>query len=73
VAGDLVFTTTFTGQVLAFNRTPGRQVWSWQAHSHTNGLLTVVGDTILVLAGLGKSPMLMALSVGTTDTASTQR
>src|SRR5256885_12289942 len=31
VAGDLVFTSTYTGQVLAFNRTSGQQVWSWQA------------------------------------------
>ncbi|HLW00212.1 MAG TPA: PQQ-binding-like beta-propeller repeat protein [Ktedonobacterales bacterium] len=69
VAGDLVFTSTFTGQVLAFNRSSGHQVWSWQAPTYTNGLLTVVGDTLLVPAGLGKTPMLMALSVGTTGAA----
>ena len=66
VAGDLVFTSTFTGQVLAFNRSSGQQVWSWQAPTYTNGLLTVVGDTLLVPAGLGKTPTLIALSVGTT-------
>jgi outer membrane protein assembly factor BamB len=69
VAGDLVFTSTFTGQVLAFNRSSGHQVWSWQAPTYINGLLTVVGDTILVPAGLGKTPMLMALRVGTTGAA----
>lgn len=66
VAGDLVFTSTFTGQVLAFNRSSGHQVWSWQAPTYINGLLTVVGDTLLVPAGLGKAPMLIALRVGTT-------
>ena len=69
VAGDLVFTSTFTGQVLAFNRSSGHQVWSWQAPTYINGLLTVVGDTLLVPAGLGKTPMLMALRVGTTGAA----
>jgi outer membrane protein assembly factor BamB len=66
VAGDLVFTSTFTGQVLAFKRSTGHQVWSWQAPTYLNGLLTVVGDTLLVPAGLGQTPMLMALRVGTT-------
>jgi outer membrane protein assembly factor BamB len=66
VSGDLVFTSTFTGQVLAFNRSSGHQVWSWQTPTHTNGLLTVVGDTILVPAALGTTPMLIALRVGTT-------
>ncbi|HEY7358056.1 MAG TPA: PQQ-binding-like beta-propeller repeat protein [Ktedonobacterales bacterium] len=64
VAGDLVFTSTFPGQVLAFNRSTGKQVWSWQAPTYTNGLLTVVGDTLLVPAGLGKTPTLIALRVG---------
>lgn len=64
VAGDLVFTSTFTGQVLAFNRSSGQQAWSWQAPTYINGLMTVVGDTLLVPAGLGKTPMLMALRVG---------
>jgi glucose dehydrogenase len=66
VAGDLVFISTFTGQVLAFNRSSGHQVWSWQAPTYLNGLLTVVGDTLLVPAGLGQTPMLIALRVGTT-------
>ncbi|MGH7868946.1 MAG: PQQ-binding-like beta-propeller repeat protein [Candidatus Dormibacteraceae bacterium] len=65
VAGNLVFTSTFTSQVLAFNRSSGHQVWSWQVPTYTNGLLTVVGDTILVPADLGKTPMLIALRVGT--------
>ena len=71
VAGDLVFTSTYTGQVLAFNRTSGQQVWSWQAPSGINSPLTAVGNTLLIPAGLGSSPMLVALRVGATGTLST--
>lgn len=67
ISGDLVFTSTFPGQVLAFNRSSGQQVWAWQAPTYTNGLLTVVEDTLLVPAGLGKTPTLIALRVGTTS------
>jgi hypothetical protein len=61
-----VNTSTFTGQVLAFKRSSGQHVWSWQAPMYINGPLTVVGDTLLVPAGLGQTPKLMALRVGTT-------
>lgn len=66
VAGDLVFTSTFTGQVLAFNRSSGRQVWSWQSPVGINSPLTVVGDMVLLPAGAGSNPMLIALKVGAT-------
>jgi outer membrane protein assembly factor BamB len=70
VAGDLVFTSTMTGQVLAFNRSSGQQVWSWQSPVGINSPLIVVGDRVLVPAGLGagigKTPMLVALRVGAT-------
>jgi outer membrane protein assembly factor BamB/plastocyanin len=72
VAGDLVFTSTYTGQVLAFNRTSGQQVWSWQAPSGINSPLTAVGNTLLIPVGLGSSPMLVALRVGATGTILTQ-
>lgn len=72
VAGDLVFTSTYTGQVLAFNRLSGQQVWSWQSPVGINSPLTVVGDMVLIPAGLGLSqgetPMLIALKVGATGT-----
>lgn len=66
VAGDLVFTSTYTGQVLAFNRSSGRQVWSWQSPVDINSAPTVVGDMVLLPAGLSKTPMLVALKVGAT-------
>lgn len=68
VAGDLVFTSTFKGQVLAFNRSSGQQVWSWQSPVGINSPLIVVGDTILIPAGVGSTPMLIALRIGATGT-----
>jgi outer membrane protein assembly factor BamB len=71
VTGDLVFTSTYTGQVLAFNRTSGQQVWSWQAPDGLNSPVTAVGNTLLIPAGIGSSPMLVALRVGASGTIST--
>jgi plastocyanin len=64
VAGDLVFTSTYSGQMLAYDRRSGKQVWSEQAPAGINGEMTIVGDTILVPAGLGAKPQLLALKVG---------
>jgi glucose dehydrogenase len=61
VAGDLVFTSTFAGDVHAFERASGRQVWSWQAPGEINGFISVAGDVLLVPVGLGKAPQLVAL------------
>ncbi len=69
VSGDLVFTATYWGQVLAFNRTSGHQVWSWQAPGGINSPLTVAGDTLLVPVGLGNTPMLVALRIGAAGAA----
>jgi outer membrane protein assembly factor BamB/plastocyanin len=71
VAGDLVFTSTYTGQVLAFDRTSGQQVWSWQAPDGINGSITAVGNTLLIPAGLGSVPMLVALRLGARGTIPT--
>jgi outer membrane protein assembly factor BamB len=71
VAGDLVFTSTYTGQVLAFNRSSGHQVWSWQSPVGINSPLIVVGDMVLLPAGVGSTPMLIALKVGATGTINT--
>lgn len=70
VVNDLVFTATFTGQVLAFNRTSGKQVWSYQAPGGINGFLAVSADRVLVPVGLGASPALIALRLGPASTAS---
>src|SRR2546430_1559069 len=64
VVGDLVFTSTFIGKVLAFNRTSGKQVWSWQAPGGINGFLAAAGNRLLVPVGLGATPMLVSLKLG---------
>jgi outer membrane protein assembly factor BamB len=64
VAGDLVFTSTFKGKVLAFDRKSGKQVWMWQAPGGINGFLSVAGDTLLVPVGLASPPQVVALRIG---------
>src|SRR6266566_1407404 len=68
VVGDLVFTSTFTGTVLGFNRASGKQVWSWQAPGGINGFLAAAGDRLLVPVGLGATPMLVSLKLGAAGT-----
>jgi glucose dehydrogenase/plastocyanin len=70
VAGDLVFTSTFTGEVLAFDRASGKQVWSWKAPGGINSPMSAAGDTLLVPVGLGARPALVALKLGATGTVS---
>jgi len=72
VAGDLVFTSTFTGKVLAFDRTSGKQVWMWQAPGGINGFLSVAGDTLLVPVGLASPPQVVALRIGASAQATPQ-
>jgi outer membrane protein assembly factor BamB/plastocyanin len=68
VAGDLVFTSTFAGEVVAFDRATGKQVWSMQAPGGINSPMSAAGDTLLVPVGLGTRPMLLALELGATGT-----
>ncbi|HET9848586.1 MAG TPA: PQQ-binding-like beta-propeller repeat protein [Candidatus Dormibacteraeota bacterium] len=70
VAGDLVFTSTFAGKVLALNRASGQQVWSWQAPGSINGFIAAAGDRLLVPVGLGATPMLVSLKLGASGSAS---
>ena len=68
VAGDLVFTSTFAGEVVAFDRASGKQVWSMEAPGGINSPMSAAGDTLLVPVGLGTRPMLLALVLGATGT-----
>ena len=68
VARDLVFTSTFAGQVVAFDRASRKQVWSMQAPGGINSPMSAAGDTLLVPVGLGSRPMLLALVLGATGT-----
>ena len=71
VVGNLVFTSTYDGKVFGFDRTSGKQVWSWQAPGGINSPLTVVGDTMLVPVGISKSPTIVALKLGATGSIAT--
>ena len=60
VAGDLVFTGTQTGLLLAFDRDTGEEVWRKQAPGGLNGWPAVVGDTLLWPIGSADPPQLVA-------------
>ena len=47
ISNDLVFTTTYDGQLWALARSTGKVVWSTSAFSHTNAPLVVAGDTLI--------------------------
>ncbi|MFN8620860.1 MAG: PQQ-binding-like beta-propeller repeat protein [Chloroflexota bacterium] len=67
VVNDLVLTATYDGRIIFLDRTTGAQVWSQQAPAGINGWPAVVGDTVLVPAGVGATPMLIALRLDATD------
>jgi glucose dehydrogenase/plastocyanin len=71
VVGDLVFTSTFDGDVLAFDRASGKQAFSWKAPGGINSPMSVAGDTLLVPVGLGAQPMLVALKLGANEAIGT--
>ncbi len=68
VAGDLVFTTTFTGEVAALSRADGSIVWTSKLPAGSNSTLAITGDTLLAGAGLPLSstqhPALVAYRLG---------
>ncbi|MDG6256959.1 MAG: PQQ-binding-like beta-propeller repeat protein [Methanomicrobiaceae archaeon] len=64
VINDLVLTATFDGAVYAFNRTSGEEIWTWNAPAGINAWPAVANDTILIPAGVGEEPALIALRLG---------
>jgi len=64
VVNDLVFTSTVDGKVYALDRTTGAEVWTWQAPAGINGAPAVAGDMIVLPAGVGANPVLVALKLG---------
>lgn len=64
VVNDLVFTSTFDGTIYALRRSNGEILWEYKATGGINGWPAVVGDTILIPVGLGKTPQLIALKLG---------
>jgi alcohol dehydrogenase (cytochrome c) len=68
IANDLVFTTTFTGEVLALSRQNGSIVWTAQLPAGSNAPLAIVGDTLLAGAGFplttSQHPVIVAYRLG---------
>jgi outer membrane protein assembly factor BamB len=71
VSGDLVFTTLYTGQLIAFNRTTGAVVYRHALPTSANAPIAVFGNTVLVPAGgpetsssgAGGNPQLVAYTI----------
>jgi alcohol dehydrogenase (cytochrome c) len=71
VSQNLVFTTLFTGELLALNRNTGSIVYRKQLPTSTNAPISVFGNTVLVpaggfktsSAGGGGNPQLVAYTV----------
>jgi glucose dehydrogenase len=68
VANDLVFTATFTGEVVALSRKAGAIVWTTRVPAGSNATLAVAGNTLLAGAGvpLAKTqhPVMIAYRLG---------
>jgi outer membrane protein assembly factor BamB len=68
VANDLVFTTTFDGYLLAFNRADGAVVWKQKLPAFTNAPVAIVGDTLITAAsypgGKGQTTEVVAFRLG---------
>ncbi len=56
VVNDLLFTSTFFGELLALDRATGEIVWHHQAQGATNGWPSVAGDMIIYPIGLVEEP-----------------
>ena len=56
VVNDLLFTSSFFGELWALNRHTGEVVWHYQANGATNGWPAVAGDMIIYPIGLPEEP-----------------
>ncbi|HET8863700.1 MAG TPA: PQQ-binding-like beta-propeller repeat protein [Solirubrobacterales bacterium] len=68
VANDIVFSTTYDGQVQAFETGNGRLAWQETLPAGTNAGVTVAEDMVIAPAGLaaseGQTPQLVAFRLG---------
>ena len=69
VVGDLVFTATFEGLIVALDRATGEIVWRHQASGGINGWPAVAGDLLVWPVGMGDPPSLVAFRLGEDDQA----
>jgi outer membrane protein assembly factor BamB len=69
VSNDLVWTTTFTGELIALSRQNGSIVWTAQLPAGSNAPLAIVGNTLFAGAGIPltttQHPVVVAYRLGT--------
>jgi outer membrane protein assembly factor BamB len=68
VSNDLVFTTTFNGEVVALSRKDGSIVWTAHLPAGSNATLAIAGNTLLAGAGVPltktQHPVVVAYRLG---------
>jgi len=68
VSNDLVWTTTFTGELIALSRRDGSVAWTAQLPAGSNAPLAIVGKTLLAGAGIPltatQHPVVVAYRLG---------
>jgi outer membrane protein assembly factor BamB len=68
ISNDLVFTTIFTGEVVALSRKDGSIVWTTRLPAGSNATLAIVGSTLLAGAGVPltttQHPVVVAYRLG---------
>ncbi len=73
VSNDLVFTTTFDGDLVAYSTEDGTEVWSQYLGAATNAPLAIVEDTLVTGAGFALSedqvPQLVVMKLGAANVA----
>lgn len=63
VAGNVVFTSTYDGMIFALHADDGEILWSFQAPARINGWPAIIENTMIIPAGVGDNPALLAFSV----------
>jgi hypothetical protein len=66
IINDLAITATFQGDVFAYQRETGEEVWRWKAPGGINSWLSVAGDTLVIPVGLSTPAVVVALSLSAT-------
>ena len=64
VSGDLIFTSSFGGEILALDRATGETLWSYDAAGGINGWPAIAGDELYVPVGMAEPPVLLKFSLG---------
>lgn len=64
VVNDLVITATFQGNVIAYQRETGKEVWRWKAPGGINSWMSVAGDTLVIPVGAANPAVIVALRLG---------